>query len=185
LSQGRDLLFTAADTSTIVLSCDESAVGWQDERSLYVRASLVDRLPVLLRTFIACAELLYGDLHEADIVRIHKFTGKVTFLAFTDFESAMLPTLAMRTRVNLRAVRVDVFDHTGDGQLLYFKERFLDADDPQRARLVPISDSLRALGISDSTFMGPNAAQLRRAIAEAKRPDLAYELGLAPQGQLS
>jgi hypothetical protein len=139
----------------------------------------------LLRTFIACAELLYGDLHEADIVRIHKFTGKVTFLTFADFESAPLPVLALRTRVNLRAVHVDVFDHTGDGQLLFFKERFLDADDPQCARLVTISDSLRALGISDSTFMGPNAAQLRRALAEAKRPELAYELGLGPQGQLS
>jgi DNA phosphorothioation-associated putative methyltransferase len=185
LSQGRDLLYAAADANTIVLSCDEAAVGWQDGRSLYVRTSLVDRLPILLRTFIACAELLYGDLHEADIVRIHKFTGKVTFLTFTDFESAPLPVLALRTRVNLRAVHVDVFDHTGDGQLLYFKERFLDADDPQCARLVAISDSLRALGISDSTFMGPNATQLRRALAEAKRSELAQDLGLAPQGQLS
>jgi len=184
LSEGRELLHAAADANTIVLSCDESAVGWQDGRSLYVRASLVDRLPVLLRTFIACAGLLYGDLQEADIVRIHKFSGKVTFLTFTDFDSAPLPVLALRTRVNLRAVQVDVFDHTGDGQLLYFKERFLEADDPQRGRLVAISESLRELGIADSTFMGPNAAQLRRILAEAKRTELAHELGL-PSGKLS
>ncbi len=131
LAQGRDLLYSAADADTIVLACDEAVVGWQDERSLYVRPSLVDRLPTVLRTLIACAELLYGDIHEADILRIHKFTGKVTFLNYADFEVAPLPILVKRTRVNLRTVQVDVFNHAADGQLPYFKERFFDADDPQ------------------------------------------------------
>jgi DNA phosphorothioation-associated putative methyltransferase len=178
LAQGRELLHSAADPNTIVLACDEAAVGWQDNRSLYLRTPLVDRLPTVLRTFIACAELLYGDVHEADILRIHKLTGKVTFLTYTDFESALLPRLAVRTRVNLRTVQVDVFDHTGNGQLLYFKERFLDAEDPQRTRLVSISDSLRQLGISDSTFTGPSTFELRRILDEAQMPNLAQELGL-------
>jgi hypothetical protein len=80
--------------------------------------------------------------------------------------------------VNLRTVQVDVFDHRGNGQLLYFKERFLDAEDPQRPRLVSISDSLRQLGISDSTFMGPGVAELRRILEKAQLPNLAQEFGL-------
>src|SRR5260370_3497175 len=178
LAQGRDLLLSAADPNTIVLACDEATVGWQDDRSLYLQTSLVDRLPTVLRTFIACAELLYGDVHEADLLRFHKLTGKVTFLTYTDFESAPLPALAVRTRVNLRTVKVDVFDHRADRQLLYFKERFLDAEDPQRTRLSSISDSLRQLGISDSNFMGPSTFQLRRILDEAQMPNLAQELGL-------
>ncbi len=82
---GRELLYAAADPNTIVLACDEAAVGWQDNRSLYVRTSLVDRLPTVLRTLIACAELLYGNVDEADILRIHKLTRKVTFFTYTDF----------------------------------------------------------------------------------------------------
>jgi DNA phosphorothioation-associated putative methyltransferase len=178
LIEGRKLLYSCADPNTIVLACDEAAVGWQDDRSLYVRTCLMDRLPTVLRTFIACAELLYGNAHEADILRIHKFSGKVTFLTFTDFESALLPTLAIRTRVNLRTIQVDAFQHSREGQLLYFKERFLDADDPQRTRLASISDSLRQVGISDSAFMGPKANELRRILDEAGLSRLSDELGL-------
>ena len=178
LVQGRDLLYCAADTDTVVLACDEAVVGWQDERSLCVLPSVVDRLPPVLRTLIACAELLYGDIRGADILKIHKFTGKVTFLNYADFETAPLPVLVKRTRVNLRTVQVDVFNHAADGQLLYFKERFLDTDDPEQQRLLSTSDLLRQLGISDSTLLGPRIPELRRIISEANRPNLAEDLGL-------
>jgi DNA phosphorothioation-associated putative methyltransferase len=178
LKEGRDLLLSAAESSTIVLACDEAAVGWQDERSLYVRSSHADQLPTVLRTLLACAELLYGDTNEADIVRVHKFSGKVTFLSYSDFQPAPLPQLAIRTRVDLRTARVDVFDHTSDRQLLYFKERFLDADDPDRERLLLISDKLRRLGISDSVFLGPSALALRQMLSDSGEAELARELGL-------
>jgi DNA phosphorothioation-associated putative methyltransferase len=178
LKQGYDLLHSTADSSTILLACDEAAVGWQDERSLYVRSSHADQLPTVLRTLLACAELLYGDLNEADVVRIHKFSGKVTFLTYSNFQSETLPQLTIRTRVDLRAARVDVFDHTGDRQLLYFKERFLDADDPQRERLVMISNVFRRLGISDSVFQGPGILALRQMLCVSGEAELVRQLGL-------
>jgi len=178
LNEGRDLLHSVADSSNIVLACDEAAVGWQDERSLYVRSSHAGQLPTVLRTLLACAELLYGDINEADIVRIHKFSGKVTLLTYSDFQSKLLPQLAIRTKVDLRTARVDVFDHTSDRQLLYFKERFLDADDPERERLLLISDKLRSLGISDSVFLGPSAVALRQILCDSGETELVRELGV-------
>ena len=175
---GRDLLHSVADSSTIVLACDEAAVGWQDERSLYVRSSHAGQLPTVLRTLLACAELLYGDINEADILRIHKFSGKVTFLSYSNFQSKLLPQLAIRTKVDLRAARVDVFDHSSDRQLLYFKERFLDADDPERERLLLISDKFRHLGISDSVFLGPAAVALRQMLHDSGETELLCDLGL-------
>jgi DNA phosphorothioation-associated putative methyltransferase len=186
LTQGREMLHSAADTNNIALACDETTLGWQDNRSLYVHTSMVDRLPTVLRTFIACAERLYGDIHEADIVRIHKYSGKVTFLSYADFESALFPSLAVRTRVNLRKIQVDVFDHSGDGQILYHKERFLDPENPQRSKLLSITDSLEQIGIPDSIFLGPKAPELRRICAEAGRADLFHGLGLVPaEGPIS
>ena len=111
-------------------------------------------------------------------MKIHKFTGKVTFLTYADFETAALPVLVRRTRVDLRTVHVEVFNHTAEGQLLYFKERFLDPDDPERQKLLSISDLLRQLGIPDSTFLGPRVPELRQIIAEANGPNLAQNLGL-------
>jgi DNA phosphorothioation-associated putative methyltransferase len=175
---GRDLLHSAAESSTIVLASDEAAVGWQDERSLYVRSSHAAQLPTVLRTLLACAELLYGDINQADIVRIHKYSGKVTFLTYSDFQSKLLPQLAIRTKVDLRTARVDVFDHTSDRQLLYFKERFLDADDPMRERLLLISDKLRRLDISDSVFLGPSVVALRQMLCDSGEAELVCELGL-------
>ena len=178
LAQGRALLYSAADTSTITLACDEAVVGWQDTRSLYVPTSMSDRLPTVLRTLVSCAELLFGDMREADILRIHKMSGKVTFLSYKEFNSALLPELAVRTRVNLRRVQVEVFEHAGEGQLLYFKERFLDPEDGQRARLVRVSETMKDIGLQDSPFSGPRAADLRRILAAAGRGELVDELGL-------
>lgn len=177
LEHGRDLLHSAAESSTIMLACDEAVVGWQDERSLYVRTSHVGQLPTVLRTLLSCAELLFGDIGEADIVRIHKFSSKVTFLSYGDFRSAILPQLTIRTKVDLRAARVDVFDHTKERQFLYFKERFLDTDDPERERLLVISEKLRRLGVSDSSFLGPSASMLRQMLFDSGDADLARELG--------
>lgn len=178
LRQGRELLYSVAAPSTIVLACDEAPIGWQDERSLYVRSSHVGQLPTVLRTLLACAGLLYGDINEADILRIHKFSAKVTLLTYAEFASKLLPQLLLRTRVDLRAARVDVFDHASDDQLLYFKERFLDADDPQRGRLLAISDTLRQLGVADSAFLGPKTADLRHMLLDSGHSELLSELGL-------
>ena len=74
-------------------------MAWQDERNLYIHTGLVDSLPTVLRTFISCAELLYGNILEADILKIHKHSGKVTFLTCAGFSLRFsLPTLTLRTK---------------------------------------------------------------------------------------
>jgi hypothetical protein len=68
-----------------------------------------------------------GDVTQADIIKVHKDSGKATFLVYDDFEGKPLPELRQRSKVNLRNRWVQVFDHSADGQLLYFKERFVGA----------------------------------------------------------
>lgn len=177
LAEGRDLLHAAADSNNIAMACEETAIGWEDEHSLYVHTGLVDSLPTVLRTLIACAEFLYGNLREADILKIHKHSGKVTFLSYAEFDSALLPKLKLRTKVNLRTQRVEVFD-ADDGQLLYFKERYIDPADPQCPRLREISASLMKLGISNARFLGPSANELCRILGAEGRDDLIQALGV-------
>jgi DNA phosphorothioation-associated putative methyltransferase len=177
LAEGRDLLHAAADSNNIAMACEETALGWQDEHGLYVHTGLVNSLPTVLRTFIACAEFLYGNLREADILKIHKHSGKVTFLSYAEFDAALLPKLKLCTKVNLRTQRVEVFDAEG-GQLLYFKERYIDPADPQCPRLREISESLMKLGVPNARFLGPSANELCRMLCAEGRDDLLQALGL-------
>jgi DNA phosphorothioation-associated putative methyltransferase len=182
LEAGLQLLRSAADPSTIVLACDDTSLGWQDDHSLYLHVSQVDRLPVVIRSYIVCAELLFGDVRQADIIKVHKLSGKVTFLAYTNFDSAPLPELVARTKINLRTGAVDTYDHSGQGQLLYFKERYVDSDHPGRNQMIMLSETLRQIGVMENQFVGPSASELCTRLRQAGRADIlrGLTLGLEP-----
>jgi len=164
LADGLQLLHTAADPSSISLACEDASVGWQDEGALYVHSAIVDRLAPVLRAYIGCGELLYGDANQADIVKVHKHSGKVTFLSYEQFDSVLLPELTLRAKVNLRTRWVEVFDHAGKAELLYFKERFLAAEDPQRDTLVTLAGALRNIGVDERSFLGPSRAEVQEML---------------------
>lgn len=178
LAEGSALLHSAGDVSTIGLACDDTDVGWQDEGSLYVHTSALDRIPTVLRTLVACAESLYGNALDADIVRIHKRSFKVTFLAYSSFSSSPLPRLVQRARVNLRAQQVDIFDHARDGHVLYFKERFVSFTGEENEEVKSLSTLLRHLGISDEVFSGPSALDLMAILNSAGQSKLVETLEL-------
>jgi DNA phosphorothioation-associated putative methyltransferase len=107
---------------------------------------------------VGCATALFGDVSQTDVIKLHKASGKVTFLGYDDFEGKPLPELRHRIKVNLRTRWVQVFDHSADGQLLYFKERFLGANHPRRTEMESFSAKLRKVGLSDTSLMGPAKA---------------------------
>ena len=86
---------------------------------------------------VSCETALFGDLAQADVVKIHKASGKVSFLVYDDFEGKPLPELQHRVKVNLKTWWAQAFDHSREGQLLYFKER--DSRDCYCNRGVPES----------------------------------------------
>jgi hypothetical protein len=125
LQKGLELLYAAGDPGEIELACEDLPIGWQDEQALYIHRSLLDQLPPLLRAYVGCATTLFGAVEQADLIKIHKASGKVTFLVYDNFEGNPEPELQQRIKVNLRTRWVQVFDHRSDGQRLTSKERFL------------------------------------------------------------
>ncbi|MCI0722300.1 MAG: DNA phosphorothioation-associated putative methyltransferase [Acidobacteria bacterium] len=173
LSEGRELLFVAGDPRQIELASRKAQLGWQDERALYIHHSLLEKLPPLLRVYVGCASVLFGDATQADIIKLHKASGKVTFLVYDDFFGKPLPSLQRRIKVNLRTRWMEVFDHTSSDQLLYFKERFLSADHPSREQLQNFSSRLTQLGIAVTGGFEPNKAELEALL---KRHGLSEDL---------
>jgi DNA phosphorothioation-associated putative methyltransferase len=125
-----------------------------------VHRGALDLLPGILRTYVGCATALFGDLAQADVIKIHKASGKVTFLMYDDFDNKPLPELQHRIKVNLKTRWVQAFDHRGSGQLLYFKERFLAPDHPRVEKMVTFSAKLRELGINEQVGFGPTIVEL-------------------------
>jgi DNA phosphorothioation-associated putative methyltransferase len=129
LAEAKDILFTAGDPDEIELACEDLEVGWQDEQALYFHRSLLAKLPVILRVYVDCACRLYGDPQEADVLKIHKRSGKLTLLYYEDFEHTRYPRLLTRIKVALRNQFVQVFNHSTevDPQLLVWKQRFMQS----------------------------------------------------------
>lgn len=147
LKKGMELLYSAGDSGEIELACEGLKIGWQDEQALYVHCSLLSELPPVLRAYVGCATALFGAAEQTDLVKIHKSSGKVTFLVYDDFEGKVLPELKQRIKVNLRSRWVQVFDHSREGQLLFYKERFVSASHPMRLEWEKFSAKAKKLGV--------------------------------------
>jgi DNA phosphorothioation-associated putative methyltransferase len=168
LAKGLELLYAAGDSGEIELACEELKIGWQDDQALYLHRSLLEELPPVLRAYIGCATSLFGDVAQADVIKLHKASGKATFLVYDDFETKPLPQLRQRIKVNLRTRWVQVFDHSAEGQLLYFKERFVSAKHPHRTDMETFSAKLRRRGFDPATIgRGPLRSELD-ALLESK-----------------
>ena len=53
---------------------------------------------------------LYGDVDQADLIKAHFHSGKVSFMIYDDFSKAE-PMLIERVKINLRTQRVEYFDY--------------------------------------------------------------------------
>ena len=166
IEESQRLLFSVGNPDLIGTLCDETPFGYLDDQALYIHRNLVQDLHPVLRIYVGCAELLYGDLRNVDVVKIHKRSGKVTLLVYDDFEDQPLPELQTRIKVNLRTQSIDIFDHQAQQQLLYFKERFVAWDHPERPEWESFSEKLRSLGLDESMGFGPTKEQLLELLRE-------------------
>ena len=155
---GRQALFSIGRADIIAKLCDETQFGHLDYQALYLHRDLLNELDPVLRMYVGAAEMLYGDAHLADIIKIHKRSGKVTFLIYAQFEKKPLPELLQRVKVNLKSQQVDVFEQEKDSwqQLLYFKERFVAKDHPLRSKWEKYSKKLRKIGLTEDMGLGPS-----------------------------
>lgn len=148
--RARELLYSAGDPSVIEEASESLTFGFHTEDHFTVHRSLLDHLPPVLRLYVHCSSIIYGNPHDADLIKIHKHSGKVTLQFYDDFDGKMLPELQLRVKVNLRSLQAQIFDHSQPPhrQLMPFKERFLSPDDPAVPDLLRFSKKLRKLGLT-------------------------------------
>ena len=169
---GRALLYSVNDPDTLLQACQASSdagVGHLfDAHSLQLHAELIARLPEVLRTYIGCAEKLYGtiDAETVDLVKIHIQSGKLTLQRYDDFFGKPLPRLVERIKIKMRDQDVDFFDHTGDkaAPRLTLKSRYMGKDQAGYNAQREFDRQLADLGLFDLSGYGPDASTLARGL---------------------
>lgn len=121
------LLFRAGDSSAINEACLRAGVGQLVENALVVHRSLLELLEPLLRIYEGCARTLVGEIDEANVIKLHRFSGKVSYISYPGFEDVAHPTLRQRIKVTLPTRKIELFDYSDwqDPPLLFQKNELI------------------------------------------------------------
>lgn len=171
---GRSLLFRLSDVTSIETACKiaaEDGIGFYDEEgALYLPSAQVDRLPPLLRVYIGCAAKLYGDISNADLVKIHTSSGKLSLMRYDNFYGSPIPKLLERVKIKFRSLDFDLYSYgeVYEPTYLYRKSRYLNEDSPGYSEQLEFDEKLEMLGIFDFSKYGPRPQKFRDELSAAR-----------------
>lgn len=174
-SSGVKLLMDCANQEVLAEACSVAAsngLGYLDPgHSLQLHVSLIERLPAVLRVYVACGLVLWESLSDIQLVKIHITSGKLTLMEFDDFDASPMPFLRRRVKVNVRKLDYSLFEY-GSAEfpkpLLYFKSRYLNEEYPDFSEQLEFDDNLMLSGCISSEGFGPQASELHAALAERR-----------------
>lgn len=171
-ASGLRLLLDAADPSLLLDACQRAStagLGWlEEEHSLQLHVSMLDRLPAILRAYVSCGLILWDATSEVQLVKIHIGSGKLTLMEFDDFDTSPIPLLRRRIKVNVRKQDYDLFEYGGaeyPKPLLFRKSRFLHEDYLGYAEQAAFDEALDATGILTDSEFGPAPERLQQELA--------------------
>jgi DNA phosphorothioation-associated putative methyltransferase len=173
ITQGKKLLFALADTAAIEKSCkqaSEKGLGFYDnEKALHVISDNVELLPPMLRVYVGCGAMLYGDISRADMIKVHVHSGKLSILRYDDF-AARLPKLMERVKIKLRVQDFDYFEYGEEYEptYLYFKSKYLNEEHPDYAEQLAFDEQLESLSLFDFSGYGPKPSVFHQVLANSR-----------------
>lgn len=93
-------------------ACQRSAIGHLVGNALLIRRDWLDALEPVLRVYEGCARALLGEVEGANIIKLHRYSGKVSYLVCRSLEQGPDATVGLRIKVTLPTFCVDVFDYS-------------------------------------------------------------------------
>ena len=181
-SCARKLLFSLADPEVLeAVSAEAQADGvghFDGMGSIQVDSRLLDHLPIELRAYVGCAEQLYGDISEADLVRLKLGSRKVTLLKYHHYEVSPLPLLRERVKIDLRRQRIRIHDYgrRGPAYLLYMKSLYMDESLPGFSVQRAFDKKLASLGLLRPEAPDPPWSEFARILWQRRLAIRGYDI---------
>ena len=174
IATAKSVLFEISNSELIASACQQAAeqgLGYLDEnKALHLQTSLVEQLPALLRIYIGCATMLYGDIEQTDLIKIHSQSGKLSLMQYDDFQNHPLPRLIERVKINLRKQTFDLYQYGEEYEptYLYLKSRYINEEFTHYAEQLGFDEQLQAFNFFDLSGFGPRPDKFRETLANAR-----------------
>ncbi len=135
------LLFNSGKSELVDLACQQSTIGRLTSNALYVHRSAISSLDPILRVFEGCARAYLGDIEDANVIKLHRFSGKVSYLVCPKFDSHPHPPVRRTIKLSLRNLYLQCIDHSENKNplLLDRKEKMIEPDHPWHTRFLRFS----------------------------------------------
>jgi len=150
-AEADELLSQAGNAAAIDEACRRARVGKLLPDDLYVHQSAVEALEPLLRIYEGCGRAYLGEVEGANVIKIHRRTGKLSYLLYPDFEDDPHPALLRCVKLNLRTRQIECYDYaqSTNPPILHRKDSFLCPEDPQRAKYARLTAQEEKHGLLD------------------------------------
>ena len=135
--------------------------------ALYVHRTALEALDPLLRVYEGCAGAYLGMLDGANLIKLHRQSGKVSYLVYPDFETDPHPALLRSVKLSLRTREIDCFDYivSPNPPVLHRKETFLASDHPLHAKFARLTQQEEKHGLlDDSSEIGTREGWSKRLL---------------------
>ncbi len=162
------LLFRAGDSAAVDGACQRSRVGKLLPEAIYIHTSALNSLDPLLRVYEGCARAYLGEVEGANIIKIHRHSGKISYLAYSGFESDPHPALLRSVKLSLRTRELECLDYSKSANppILHRKEVFLDPSHPLHSRFAKLTKQEEAHGLlDDASSIGTRQGWMARLAA--------------------
>jgi DNA phosphorothioation-associated putative methyltransferase len=167
------LLFKAGEAEAIDEACKRSAVGKLLPDDLYVHRDAVEALEPILRIYEGCGRAYLGEVEGANVIKIHRRTGKLSYLVYPDFDTDPHPALLRCVKLNLRSRQLEGYDYATsvNPPVLHRKETFLHPSDERYDKFARLTAQEENHGLLDDfSGIGTRDGWQRRLV------DLGYGL---------
>jgi DNA phosphorothioation-associated putative methyltransferase len=144
-------LYRAGDASAVDEACQQSQVGKLLPNALYVHRTALESLSPLLRVYEGCARAVIGEIDGANVIKLHRFSGKVSYLVYPHFETDPHPVLCRAVKLAMRSQELSSYEYADSENppILHRKETFLDPNHPLYSRFSKLTQQEEKHGLLD------------------------------------
>ena len=94
-----------------------------------------------------------GEIDGANVIKLHRFSGKLSYLSYPDFDTDPHPALARSLKLCMRSRQLDCheFGQGGNPPVLHRKETFLHPGHPLRSKFERLTQQEEKHGLLEDT----------------------------------